>query len=404
MYSAKPSKKSPVVYQSYVDPTEAKQSNSLGGVKENSYGNIQCKFPAYVNEVYGYTGGFVDQLCMKCSDGKDLGCNPGGRGDRKAPLIQLPNGFNRMSTYYHPGWGMGRLTIGDNDGYTLGQKTDGDFRSYGVIECPEDMIAVGYGGYHGGDPDIVEETHLMCNYNPDTYCVYNLESDFCKNIPGGVSTRVLQQACAKNLTDTCKSRKNELTDSIVQKYCGDHKDDPFCSCYLTPPNTLDPPTVRGIPQCWNSQCATMGYIPSNIRNSKCPDNITVCKQEFNAGGEGNLLSGVELKSTCGNTAQPSIPPSIPPSSPSKPPSSPSIPPSPPSSPFQPPSTPSMPSIPGNNSTTGFKFLGMSSTTLIVLFLVFVLCIGGYIYIDSDENDETENNSNGVGRNTYTPNL
>jgi len=92
------------------------------------------------------------------------------------------------------------------------------------------------------------------------------------------------------MTSTCINRKNELTESTVQSYCAIHPNISFCSCYSTAPSFI-PPALKGLPQCWNQDCANYGYIPVNSRQS-CPiQKYTVCTQGVDTQGNSNISTG-----------------------------------------------------------------------------------------------------------------
>lgn len=74
--------------------------------------------------------------------------------------------------------------------------------------------------------------------------------------------------------------KNNSCDIVMKNYCENNQYDPVCACMVS-----DKP----FPQCQDTNCQKNGYIPSNLKEIKCP-NIIQCNQdvsniEVNTGGE-----------------------------------------------------------------------------------------------------------------------
>lgn len=251
---------------------------SFGGT---SFGERQCPDGAYINEFYGRAGGMLDQICAKCSDGTDLGCGyptNGGNPFRVPSLL----GWNQV----YGGSGA------DVDSF-LGQGGGGGRRV--ELTCPTGTRVVGYGGSFNQSGRFTQGLYMKCGVVAEDFCQDNLESKFCRN--SVVDRRTLNAACAKNLTDTCRDRRQELTTSTVQKICKLNPDDPFCACFRPRPDYI-PPEHSGNQQCWNTVCASQGYIPNP--DFKCPD-ITICREDIKTSGNSNILTNNVQVSTCGST-------------------------------------------------------------------------------------------------------
>ncbi len=109
--------------------------------------------------------------------------------------------------------------------------------------------------------------------------------------------------CAELYKDNSYSTPNKYNpvcdtivnyDAIVDGWCKDHMDDPFCSCYQPAPKAIADkyPTMQGLPVCWNNICSQSGYLKSNLRrtNLDCP-NMVICTQNWGTSGDSNILSG-----------------------------------------------------------------------------------------------------------------
>ena len=125
----------------------------------------------------------------------------------------------------------------------------------------------------------------------ESICVNNLEQPICRD----VSQAVLNAACAKKLTATCTNRKNELYESTMNKLCPANLSKPICACYRAAPSFI-PAAIRGQTKCWDQECATVGYLPTNMRNSTC--NIKVCTQQIPVVGNSNTFTKNYISQDC----------------------------------------------------------------------------------------------------------
>lgn len=265
-----------------VEPPARTNSAYIGDEHWNWFGERQCPSGSYVNKFYGRAGGMVEQVCAGCSDGTDLGCSySSGAGN---PFeIQSTNGWNSLE---------GRAG-GDVDQFMYQGGGGGNPKT---ITCPVGTRVVGYGGTRNLNAGYLHGIYAKCGVVAEDYCQDNLESKFCQD--SKVDARTLNIACGKNLTDTCRDRRQELTTSTVQKICRLNPDDPFCACFRPRPDYI-PPELSGNQQCWNTDCASYGYIPNP--DFVCP-NITICREDIKTSGNSNILTGNVQVSTCGSNA------------------------------------------------------------------------------------------------------
>lgn len=86
---------------------------------------------------------------------------------------------------------------------------------------------------------------------------------------------------------------NIRDDQLVELWCKDNLDDPFCACYKPIPDSVNNDLRQFMtkPRCWNATCAAQGYMSRNLLadTSACP-NITICSQNINAQGN----TGIEF--------------------------------------------------------------------------------------------------------------
>lgn len=248
----------------------------LGNWGGSNFGSPTCPKGEVIVEISGRSGSEVDKICAKCSDGTNLGCYGGNGG---SPYIY--NGpFNEISL-------------------RVGERIDKIFNSGGngggpyTGKCGPDRYLV---GFSGSADSRVKGLRFICGVDKNKYCLDNLESPVCKN----VNSTILNTACSKKMTKTCYDRKSELDESLMMNYCRNNLDDDICACYRPPPSYIEN-EVRGLPYCWNDKCATVGYLPKNLRNQTCP-NITICRQEMPLTGDSNILTSNVIVQDCRQTS------------------------------------------------------------------------------------------------------
>jgi hypothetical protein len=263
--------------------TDRNDLPEYGGWGGNDFGRHSCPDGEVIKTISGRAGQAVDQICARCTDGTELGCYGGGNGSpwsRDGPFT---------SAYGRSGDGVDSL---------FGSGGNGGNGWSGI--CPTGKYLT---GIRGRGADLVDSIGFECGIDKKQHCIDHLEDPVCNNI----SADILNKACAKNMTATCKNRKNELNESTIAGYCPAHLDDPFCSCYKPAPSYI-PNEIRGLTNCWNQTCATSGYIPVNMRQV-CP-NICIAKQDLGASGDSNILTGnINVQETCNTTInQPGVQP------------------------------------------------------------------------------------------------
>lgn len=268
--------------------TERSDTGNVGGGGGDYFGKPTCPDGHVIVQISGRSGAKVDQICAKCSDGSSLGCFGGGGGN---PFV-VNGPFTSVS---------GRQgAIVDQ---VLGAGGGGG--SPWTKSCPAGKYMVGITGRTGS---VVDQLGFVCGVDAKEYCVNNLETDLCRNTP----VQTLNKACAKNMTQTCINRKDELDETIIQAYCATHKDDPFCACYRDSPEYI-PNEIRGLVKCWDKTCAERGYIPKNLRVS-CP-NITICRQALDTNNSNVLTNNVIIQDCGTKIEQPAEPEGPSPSNP-----------------------------------------------------------------------------------------
>jgi len=265
--------------------------------------NFKCPTGSYVTKFNGLSGGQVDRIGIECSDGETIFAD-GGMGGNAFQIDSQNKGFQSvMGTGFNGGNeyqsfnGFGRTS--DNSPYPA------DVYQY---RCPLDQYITGIDGTI--ESSLVKTLNVTCD-NKSDYCVKNLDSPYCKwlmpQLKFSSSAKdkatyhnILNQACAINMSDTCRSNQTDLETSMVANWCKTHMDDDFCSCYATPPDFIrkKAPEVSGLPQCWNQTCSLKGFKP--ITTQSCPS-ITICRQEITTEGDNNLSSNVEVKQDCNPT-------------------------------------------------------------------------------------------------------
>ena len=249
--------------------------------RDGSYFGVhQCKDGEYITRFEGRSGWYVNQLGATCSDGQKIG--PFGYSGGGSPF-SLDGPFRNLELIAE-GWVDGIPNFGDpqhNNRVTL--------------TCPNDRYLVGFEGRSG--EFLAGQFRGLCGVKKDEYCVDNLEKDLCRTS----NVSILNKACAKNMTATCKNRKDEIDETVIYNYCQKNKGDPFCSCFIDIPPDI-PPAISGLSKCWNKTCAESGYIPKNMRNLACPP-TTYCKQIVGAEGS-NVISSNSYVQDCGTRVLP----------------------------------------------------------------------------------------------------
>jgi hypothetical protein len=244
---------------------------SFGG-EGGGNARFQCPEGTIITKFDGYADGIVQTICGTCSDGTRLQCIGGGKNG---------NSFNFSDVN-----GIRDLKVRSGRYIDKFKEWGGNGGAERDVVCPENKFMVGYFGAGGR---YVDRFGAICGYNADKYCVNNLETDYCKKLNGGKgpSKLILNRACALNMSDSCRVRKNELDETVVSNYCRSNPNDPFCACYRDAPDYIEG-NVRALVSCWNQQCAAEGYVPPNMR-VPCPP-VKICTQKFGTTGDKNMLT------------------------------------------------------------------------------------------------------------------
>lgn len=238
--------------------------------------SLNCEDGEYITEFNVKAGRQMDSLDAKCSDGKWLG-RVGGGGGSASNVSGGP--WSYIPIRYDDWWIKNVLSAGAG-------LDDFNNRFGDVAYCPEGTVVVGYRGETASENSgtYIGKLGINCGVNKNTFCIDNLENDMCKKAP----KELLNKACAKNMTATCRNRRTELDESLVLDFCRYNISDPLCGCLLPVPDYLAGKGVDGMPQCWNQACATSGYLLGNL-NKPCPD-ITICNQNIGTSGDSNVLT------------------------------------------------------------------------------------------------------------------
>jgi len=256
----------------YTDRSDTGTSVGVNTTDGSFFGVPQCADGEVITSFDVQTGRYIDRLSATCSNGEKLG----------------PYGYSSGGTPYTVKGPFKSIngTAGDWVGslFGLGQSAGSDtpFK----LECPNGKYVVGFTGRAG--EYLAGDFKAICGIKADEYCINHLETDLCRN----TDVETLNKACALNMSTTCRNRKDELDESVIEKYCktgNNSTTDDFCSCYMDPPPEI-PEIAKGLVQCWNKKCATSGYVPKNIRNRDCVP-ITVCTQNLaSLNGNSNIYS------------------------------------------------------------------------------------------------------------------
>lgn len=154
------------------------------------------------------------------------------------------------------------------------------------------------------DKDFI--THKVCNEwcnNNKSLCNSSI-IEFCQKNPNdiacqhwGVSNpkewhKILIDYCSDNITtELCRTDPILLNrggiDNTATKFCKDHPEDPFCSCYPIGLDEIKDPVLRSVlsnPKCYNAACISHGYKTEGQRLSKCPEQLNVCANSTEISG------------------------------------------------------------------------------------------------------------------------
>jgi hypothetical protein len=251
----------------------ATQTSTFGSGGGSPF-TANCPNGEYISQWYGASGRVIDRIGAKCSDGTNLGPHGGGGGNNWTGSVGGP--YTNFS-------GRGGNVVDKFNGY------GGSGGNSWNDSCPKGVAT----GIFGRSGRLVDQLGIKCGM-PYKWCVNNLEDAICS----GVDADTLNKACSVNFTSTCVDRKDELTDTTMNKYCEANPYTDICSCYLPPPSFI-PPAISGLAQCWNKKCANYGYVPKNMRQS-CP-NITICTQDMTTSGNNNALTSNIIVQNCSST-------------------------------------------------------------------------------------------------------
>lgn len=258
----------------------------VGTVGLANFGSQSCPDGAVISEITGNaTACGITKICAKCSDGTALKCIDGNPAS-------IPAQCGGLSGYIYQGPFSSIVTRAANRLYQLFNSGAPDSGRPASQSCGSKYI-VGIKGTYTPN-SYVNSLGWVCGEKASEYCQNNLESAMCKN----VDKDTLNKACANNMTATCRNRKDELDESLVESYCKAHPEDEMCACYKLAPDYI-PAEVRGLVPCWNQTCATKGYIPQNMRKP-CPT-VTICRQELPVTGDSNVLADAVVVQNCGTT-------------------------------------------------------------------------------------------------------
>jgi hypothetical protein len=250
--------------------TDRNDTDAKGGDGGNDIRST-CPDGAYLTKIYGAAGRYVDRVCGVCSDGTELKCMGSGNGGGP---YEYEGSFKKLRV------NAGVFVDKIFDSGTSG----GDVHE---LTCPEGKVMVGYFGRAGA---WVNKIGAVCGIDASSYCVNNLETDLCRK----QNATILNKACEKNMSATCVDRRNELNESLIQRFCANKPNDPLCACYAPPPEYAI--QYAGVAPCWNKKCADGGYIPMNMRNP-CPP-ITICQQKLGTEGNSNMLTNNVIVQDC----------------------------------------------------------------------------------------------------------
>jgi hypothetical protein len=246
------------------------QTSTLGGGGGSPF-TANCPTGEYITQWYGTSNKILDSIGAICSDGTNLGYHGGGGGNFWSTSVGGP--YINFS---------GRAgSVVDNFG-----GHGGGGGSPWNDSCPSGAAT----GIFGRSGTYTDQLGIKCGV-PIRYCINNLEDPMCR----GVDANTLNKACSVDFTPTCINRKDELTDTTMNKYCDANPYAAICSCYTDPPEFI-PKTISGLSHCWNKKCADYGYIPKNMRQS-CP-NITICTQDMKTSGNSNVLTNNIIVQNC----------------------------------------------------------------------------------------------------------
>ena len=244
--------------------------------------NVKCKSGSYINNFYGSYNKYLEVLGASCSDGKDLGSvgrstNILGHGDTWKTIeagSQAPGGpyntfnvgFNKHLIQFN--------NLKGSDTIVQGQTST----------CPTGA-AVGIGGTFDGS--YINSLTIQCEA-PSSYCYNHIEDPMCAD----ADKDALNMSCGTKWTPICTKRAKELNEALVASHCKQNPNEPLCSCYGEVPKYVPAKLVQ-TPQCWNAECAAVGYIPSSAGSNTCP-NITIGTNDLRGVDIDTLSSNIKI--------------------------------------------------------------------------------------------------------------
>ncbi len=248
----------------------------------NLWGPTRCPVGEHVSKLEWWEDDWMQRLNGTCSGGSSL--------------AQFRNGGGWYLNSLAPAGGWDGISVQANHAILgingIRHTRDIPETANGSQACLPGQKIV---GYHGKHSDQIDSIGVVCDYTKE-YCENNLESEFCREHPHLVDTVLLNKACEKNMTNTCRDRKKELNASMVRNYCTTHLNDDLCSCDIRNPKPpYIKPEIAALRQCWNDKCSSVGY---RFNDDKCPA-ITICQQDIKGQDNNNMLSGNVQLLDCG---------------------------------------------------------------------------------------------------------
>lgn len=268
-------------------PIYAVLKNGLSTTFDNHY-ESSCPAGSYVTKFNGRVGSKLDKIGYECDTGEKF--SYGGDGGDAWIIDSIGAGFQTLMS---GGFNGGKETQWFN-GFGEVRFNDGWPPDVFKHRCPTGTFVTGIEG-SSWNGTMADQINVRCDGRADN-CINDLESEYCKWLMPSMKISnpvryadILDKACGVHMTDTCKDNQEVLKESTVDKYCQNHMDDLFCSCYTPPPKSLTD-EVKGLPQCWNVNCSLHGYKSGNAKKS-CPNlNVTVCRQDIESSGTSNNIS------------------------------------------------------------------------------------------------------------------
>lgn len=277
------------------DILSAKYGGTGGSVHQQ-----YCPEGAWVTGFNYKDGTRTDSLGLICSDGTAFP-RTGGTGGGTPQTFTCPGGFTSISTR-HGALLDGIMLSCGNTTQTIG----GTGGSLDTFNCGQDRYIVGATLYSGTEIDAIQvkcSSRAKCFYHPEHIVAGECEYWCNDNRQQCIDT--INNYCRDLSVPGCKAyvarHQGESTfDPLVQNWCSQHLDDPFCACYV--PFKADPSIpqwaaeiLASNPQCWSSGCNTGAYQPAAIYRKPCPDlQLQSCVQTTQVDNKGQITGNVTL--------------------------------------------------------------------------------------------------------------